>query len=611
MGRGLANWWLALPLLISIALPASGATLIWTGAAGNSNWFDTNNWNGLAVPAAGDSVFITNKVVLLTNATAEYLAEFTITNATLVFSNWDAALRATNVNILGGGTLTHLTNSAAAAVAGEWIPDARVQVICSNFTLAAGGAIQAEGRGFKNACGPGHSPATAGASHGGRGGASDTGRATNTYGSVQAPTAPGSGADGTGGAGGGAVRIEAAGAVVIDGLITAKGGMCPAGYNYGPGSGGAISIACQSFGGGTGGLLQADGGDRRGATAGGGGGGRIAVIFTNAIGSVGVRFSAMGGVGLYTNQADLQNAAQMGSLFLSRTNILGDFFASAGAWQNQVQGAWLFLADDPGGFLTNWSASDLTLSNVCIGLGNNCRLAVDRTLTLATNCGLFLGTNSTVSCSNLVLGAKAYFIMRTNATLTCSQSAVIATNAGVGLEAQSAVTCGGNLTLQSSSLLTLREQANFRAGDMILDGGSAIFWTNPVCHWTGSLTLTNGASLTVYSGATNALTPVYGALVGVTNNLVVARNCWMYLQSDDTNGGSALLQIGDLAIHAGGGIDAAGRGFRNTCGPGCSPQYAGASYGGLGAYGTSCSANQIMAAFRRHNRVTLSLPPRR
>ena len=109
------------------------------------------------------------------------------------------------------------------------------------------------------------------------------------YGSSNAPTGPGSGGGkivtaplATGGSGGGAIRIEASGAVTMNGTITANGSF-PVDSSYGGGgSGGSIYIMCNTFGGDTNGVLRAAGGDGiagGSGDGGGGGGGRIAVWY--------------------------------------------------------------------------------------------------------------------------------------------------------------------------------------------------------------------------------------------------------------------------------------------------------------------------------------------
>ena len=77
----------------------------------------------------------------------------------------------------------------------------------------------------------------------------------------------------------------------------------------------------------------------------------------------------------------------------------------------------------------------------------------------------------------------------------------------------------------------------------------------------GSLSLTNGASLYVYSQATNATVGDYGALVSVENDMIVGTNCWVYPASSSTNGGSPLFRMVNLHVAANGGFNADGLGY--------------------------------------------------
>ncbi|MBI2442127.1 MAG: hypothetical protein HYV35_12245 [Lentisphaerae bacterium] len=87
---------------------------------------------------------------------------------------------------------------------------------------------------------------------------------------------PGSGyLSGAAGSGGGAIRIQAASIVSVDGTITANGGN-GSGSDGGGGAGGGIYITCRTFQG-TNGTLNAKGGTTGNRYVGGGGGGRIAV----------------------------------------------------------------------------------------------------------------------------------------------------------------------------------------------------------------------------------------------------------------------------------------------------------------------------------------------
>ncbi len=135
---------------------------------------------------------------------------------------------------------------------------------------------------------------------GGYGGAGGDGRASNggtlaggtDWGNSEAPDGLGSGGgsakneDYLGGAGGGAIKLYSAGALTVDGVITANGGNGAGNIdgagNGGGGSGGSIWLTCASLSGA--GSITANGGlsgqsRYRGA---GGGGGRIAVYFDSS-----------------------------------------------------------------------------------------------------------------------------------------------------------------------------------------------------------------------------------------------------------------------------------------------------------------------------------------
>lgn len=118
----------------------------------------------------------------------------------------------------------------------------------------------------------------------------------------------------------------------------------------------------------------------------------------------------------------------------------------------------------------------------------------------------------------------------------------------------------------------------------------------------GNLIITNRARMFVYSAATNAIHH-HGARVSVGGTLRVATNAVLYLSSHPTNGGSATLEVGSLALAAGGliradkgftgGISPRGNGFGPGGGrDGTYWNPSGAGYGGDGggtgpSYGSS------------------------
>jgi len=140
------------------------------------------------------------------------------------------------------------------------------------------------------------------------------------------------------------------------------------------------------------------------------------------------------------------------------------------------------------------------------------------------------------------------------------------------------------------------------AGDAVISGGRIEIGPHGLLNVGDSLVLTNGGSLAVYSGPTNATWTEYGALVSVTNDVKIYENSWIYPWSDGTNGGSPLFRMDNLTIASAStsaGIDAStkgylagleipghGDGFGLGAGGGGAAHYAsGAGYGGRGGDG--------------------------
>jgi hypothetical protein len=148
-----------------------------------------------------------------------------------------------------------------------------------SMTVATGAGFNANGTGFQPFTGYGKGGTYGGGGYGGRGGQGVSGTPGSTNGNRYMPLYCGSGgyAMNTGGSGGGAIRIETDGVLMLDGTLAANG---DGGYGtHGAGaSGGAVYIRCRAFRGSASGLLTTRGGDRQGNNSGGGGGGgRIAV----------------------------------------------------------------------------------------------------------------------------------------------------------------------------------------------------------------------------------------------------------------------------------------------------------------------------------------------
>jgi hypothetical protein len=265
-------------LTANFAVPG-GETKTWNGTG---NWTETGNWTPVGIPGTEDDAYIASGTVTVSEP--HLTGSLTVSNGTsVIFTNWAAKITAANaVTIAGTVTLPPPFYDDAMSN--------RIYFACGDFTLAAGGVLDADAHGFRGGTyqdedgyGPGAGQITGagthyggGGGHGGAGADGSSGLGGPIYGVTNAPLNPGSGGGGhTSGHGGGAVRIEASGTVTIDGAVNASGNN---GWYGGGGSGGAIFINCKTFQGAASGELRADGGNATAsANSAGGGGGRIAV----------------------------------------------------------------------------------------------------------------------------------------------------------------------------------------------------------------------------------------------------------------------------------------------------------------------------------------------
>lgn len=280
----------AMVLLVLCAGRAVAALVVWTGNGDGTNWFDGANWDAGQVPGDDDEVVIADGTILLTEET-HVLALFTMTGGTLVFTNWNTRLRAHTVVIGDGATLTLPGPFTEAG------PSNRVWIVCTDFTLEAGGVIDVDGKGYDVAHGPGSGASGGRRSGGGYGGwgaigwreGRDSVSEGRPYGEPSGPLQPGSGGSRAehGGAGGGLVQVEADGTIALHGIISAEGGMGDFVRHWptGGGSGGGIYLSCVTFTGSANGVLRARGGGTAsdlGDYGARGGGGRIAIHYADA-----------------------------------------------------------------------------------------------------------------------------------------------------------------------------------------------------------------------------------------------------------------------------------------------------------------------------------------
>lgn len=253
-----------------------GASRFWSGGA-SAYWNDPANWQGGAVPVAGESAVIEGDVTL-TESTPQLGTLVVMNGATLTLSGWTTGVNADRVSVEGLVTCAGpFTNEAAKS---------RVWIRCGDLNVAKGGAIDVSRKGWDGGLwdggraihatgfGPGAASedSKSAPSHGGRGGFNAAPYMPGaTYDDPYAPVEPGSG--GTcpskwGGdephCGGGVVRIEATGCVTVNGGIAADGADATTAFltsqkHDTAASGGSVWISCKAIGGS--GTISANGGD--------------------------------------------------------------------------------------------------------------------------------------------------------------------------------------------------------------------------------------------------------------------------------------------------------------------------------------------------------------
>ena len=278
-------FWVSIGFLLNIS---AWAATTWQGSDGG-DWFDDGNWSD-GVPGAGTNVVIDGGAsVLLTNSTPS-LGALSLENATLVMTNWNTTLQASQVTIGSNAVVTVSAPFTATTMSN------RIHIVCDSFYLDESGALNADELGYTLGDGPGSTPysstasgGSGGAGHGGIGGITSVSREGGVaYGDPLYPETPGSGAGKTqqipsGPGGGGAIRLNVTAHATLDGLISANGANGRAGggdRHSGGSSGGSILVLCETVSGD--GTVRADGGDGvMNATypGGAGAGGRIAVHF--------------------------------------------------------------------------------------------------------------------------------------------------------------------------------------------------------------------------------------------------------------------------------------------------------------------------------------------
>lgn len=544
-------------LIAVVMLPAIavGADITWTGAV-NSDWVNADNWDG-GVPQNGDAVTIPLGTSATIASSSASLASITIAG-TLVMTNWTTRLNATTVTIPSGGILT-----SGAAVTNE-TDLSRVWVSCTDLTIAEGGKIDVDHKGYAgHPLGSNHAGYGPGAgdmkaanfvtapSHGGHGA-----RVPNAsyklpnimpYDNPAAPELPGSSGassqQGDGRRGGGAVKIEASGAVVVNGQILANGqnassyGTSGVDQHCPAGAGGSIFITCQTISGS--GTLSANGGggSQPGQAGHPAGGGMIAVHYN----------------------AESERSVSVEGMTI--TAAAGRHYQTAGDYAYESTNV-----DDkytPNGINAGMGTVHFTDAQIA-------RQIAGKTLT-----GNVLGFSEFVYdgdwsfTGGRVMFGEEGMKVRVNGNLSLSGD-------------DSRLEIGGGVTTNWSNSIVM--YAGTTPSELTV---------------AGDLTLGGISRLDIRAAATNGVDR-FGALVKVGGTMTIATNCFVYSWSDCLNLGSPHFEVGSLNVQTGGVFSALGRGGRGSYhenftsfgsiahgkGPGAAGALlAGGSHGGKGGAG--------------------------
>jgi hypothetical protein len=252
---------------------------------------------------------------------------------------------------VGAGALVTASNSTIhnlVVYSNSWLSQAPVLhqnrsvapalelTVTADATIQAGGGITLDGTGYPYGQGPGAGQALqtgvagSGGSYGGLGGAGVSNAPVGAaHGSLLQPVDPGSGGGGyplgitaAGSTGGGALQLNVAGNLVLNGRISANGGAATY-EGFGGGSGGGLWLSAGNLSGH--GVISADGGPGDLLEGGGGGGGRMAVYFgtntfTGSLSALGGDGANAGGAGTIYSRA---TAAPLGDVVIDNGGLKG------------------------------------------------------------------------------------------------------------------------------------------------------------------------------------------------------------------------------------------------------------------------------------------------
>lgn len=542
-GIGIQQFLLAVTASVLLVIPSALADRVWTGT--NGLWSDPTMWTPNGVP--GDSENVTLRAGNYTNYISESsanLQSFTQYGGTLLFTNWTTALRATDV-VMATGRMTHALCDTNMVLENT----NRVWILATNLTILSNAQINVDAMGFR----------------GGRGGGGAVTNGGQGPGGATFKTWYGSGAASYGGMGGAPYNGDGAPGPVYGDAV----------YPSWPGSGGAGGGGVGSVGGNGGGAIwleiasrltlhgaiMANGGKGNGCGSGGG----IFIFCESVVGTGGV-IRANGGT-LGRNEG----AAVGGGGGGGRVAVHYNATAQSGLPKPEIRISALRGCGDS---YNNW----IPTRN---GYPGTVYLKDEQLMQTSLS---YPDGGQYVSITNWVIPALT----------------VVSSNHAFSL------TLGAPNKADNTWAIFPNLRSLTVSNHMSIHLGARLDLSNSIARIGGDLAMATNSEFYAWAGETNSGTTPYGALVAVTNAILIASNSWIYPVSHWTNGGSVMFQAGSVNIattNAGFIADGFGYGSHTQYpsiytnigyGPGGGGYRSGGGYGGVGsggypgkAYGTT------------------------
>lgn len=519
----------------------------WTGASGDGLWSTAGNWSPSGSPVAGDVVTIPSGKKVCVAETTPVLSSLTV-DGTLMMTNWTTCVRAGDFTIAKGGVVQPVCAFKDNEMSN------RVWIACDRLTIASGGKIEATKLGYRTQCGPTWAGVTTfkGGQAASYGGAATPVGETKTYGSVEFPSDPGSGGQGTETAawisngwiryGGGAVRLEVSGALVVDGEILSRGTV--SGLNCGgAGSGGAVWVTCKTVEGtGAVSVRAMDNASRNQYS--GAGGGRIAVHYDpiaqkDRAHACHVAFDARGGTGSEYASSDIcvdhrldgsirpDYIGKNGTLYFTDNQFLTNGAYLARGWR----------------FSGEWHSPEPLPATVSVPgdfLFDDCNLTLPMT-------GFTVGGSLTAKSSSYARACRVAF---TNGVVFTVAGDAAVSDCWMSFAGGGSLSVGGDFLVSSS-----------RADNKYM------------------------GQVNVTAVPTNGTAAAYGYEVSVGGSLTVGSNGYFVVAGSGTDGAIVKLGVGNLFVYPSGWLSADLGGWNAELGPGTNGKSlygAGACHGGLG-----------------------------